>query len=252
MPELPAMTTMAWLRWDGVRRALRVARPTSILEIGAGQGATGARLAAHGDYVGVEPDAASAAVARQHVAGRGTIIEGMLDDVPVDVRADLICAFEVLEHIEDDLGSLASWGKRLEPNGFLLISVPAHQHRFGPADEFVGHHRRYGREDLIAAVEAGGFSVLSVEGYGFGLGHALESVRNQIIRYRQRRRRDAVGTPGSGRLYQPNSSLGLLTMLVAAPGRALQALTRRSDVGVGWILLAQVADSPAEELHRTF
>lgn len=249
MSRFPAMTTMAWLRWDGVRRALRSTHPASILEIGAGQGAVGARLAARGEYMGVEPDAASAAVARRRVGARGAIVEGTIEDIPPDVRADLVCAFEVLEHIEDDVGALRSWRGRLTPGGFVLVSVPAHQHRFGPADELVGHHRRYGRDGLGAVVKSAGFTLRSIELYGFGLGHALEAVRNRVVA-RRRSGRDDVGTPGSGRYYQPNRGLGLVTMLVAAPGRVLQRLPTARDLGVGWIVLAQASDSPIEEAHR--
>jgi SAM-dependent methyltransferase len=239
------MTTMAWLRWDGLQRALRSVRPSSVLEVGAGQGSVGARLAAVADYVGVEPDAASAAVARSRVGSRGTVVEGTIDDVPADARFDLVCAFEVLEHIEDDAAALAAWCERLVPGGFLLISVPAHRDRFGPVDELVGHHRRYDRDDLVSALEGAGFSIRTIEGYGFGLGHALEAGRNWLIG-RRSNGSDEVGTPGSGRLYQPQRLTGAVTMLAAAPGRVLQRAHRRPDAGVGWLVLAQAPGSADE------
>jgi SAM-dependent methyltransferase len=232
------MTTMAWLRWDGIRRALRQARPSSILEVGAGQGAVGARLAAQARYVGVEPDAASAAVARSRVGTRGTVIEGTVDDVPAGDRFDLVCAFEVLEHIEDDAAALAAWRDRLVPGGYLLISVPAHRDRFGAADTLVGHHRRYDRGDLVSTLEGAGFGIRTIEGYGFGLGHALEAGRNWLIARRSNGNGE-VGTPGSGRLYQPKAVTGAVTMLAAAPGRVLQWAQPRPDAGVGWLALAQ-------------
>ena len=45
---------------------------------------------------------------------------------------DLVMAFEVLEHIEDERGALASWVARVRPGGHLLLSVPAHHRRWGP------------------------------------------------------------------------------------------------------------------------
>lgn len=245
------MTTMAWLRWDGIRRALRSAQPSSVLEIGAGQGAVSARLATLATYVGVEPDAASAAVARSRVGERGTVIEGTIDDVPPGVRFDLICAFEVLEHIEDDAAALAAWRDLLVPGGFLLASVPAHRDRFGPADVLVGHHRRYDRDDLVSTLEGSGFSIRTVEGYGFGLGHALEAGRNWLIDRRGNGSTE-VGTAGSGRLYQPQRMTGTVTMLAALPGRALQRAHRRPDAGVGWLVLAQAPGSAggAHEARR--
>lgn len=241
------MTTMAWLRWDGIRRALRTAQPSSILEVGAGQGAVGARLAARAAYVGVEPDAASASVARTRVGTRGTVVQGTVDHVPAGDRFDLVCAFEVLEHIEDDAGALGAWRARLTRDGHLLISVPAHRDRFGPADELVGHHRRYDREDIVRVLGAAGFGIVSLEGYGFGLGHVLEAGRNRLT---ARRASDdgtpAVGTAGSGRLYQPRRAAGAVTMLAAAPGRVVQRVWDRPAAGVGWLVLARASTSGDE------
>ena len=54
-----------------------------------------------------------------------------------------MCAFEVLEHIDDDALALKQWREYLRPSGWLLLSVPAHQDQYGAADELVGHYRRY-------------------------------------------------------------------------------------------------------------
>ncbi len=197
----------------------------------------GARLAAASRYIGVESDQRSAAIARKRVADDGCVVEGTVEELAPDVRVELICAFEVLEHIADDVGALSLWRDRLVPGGFLLLSVPAYQRRFSDADRLVGHYRRYEREDLVAALEAAGYTVHRVEGYGLGLGHLLEVGRNLIVR--QRRATNDVGTSGSGRLYQPGNLVGVFTMLVAAPGRVLQRLAWRSELGVGWIALAQ-------------
>ena len=106
---------------------------SDVLEIGCGQGAVGARLAQRYRYLGVEPDQASWAVASQRIsaAGRGEVRNIAVEDLGDD-QFDLICAFEVLEHIEDDAAALKEWTGRLRPHGWLLLSVPAHQHRYGP------------------------------------------------------------------------------------------------------------------------
>src|SRR5712691_4736332 len=117
----PKLTITAWLRFASIRRALAIASPRSVMEVGAGEGALGAWLATRCDYVGIEPDSESrrVAVSRLHALGRGQ----MWSDLPaIDDRAyDLVCAFEVLEHIEDDRKALAAWAARLAPRGFLLL-----------------------------------------------------------------------------------------------------------------------------------
>jgi hypothetical protein len=58
----------------------------------------------------------------------------------------------VLEHIEDDIGTLRLLRSRLKVGGRILIYVPAFQCLFSSMDRAVGHHRRYRRRDLIDRV----------------------------------------------------------------------------------------------------
>jgi len=145
------LTPNAWLRYDVITHILP-AGVTDVLEIGCGQGSLGARLAQRYRYLGVEPDRASWTVAQRRVSAVGP--GGEVRNVPVDAlsteRFDLVCAFEVLEHIEDDATTLKEWAVRLRAGGWLLLSVPAHQRRYGPADELAGHFRRYDPEALTA------------------------------------------------------------------------------------------------------
>ena len=112
---------------------------TDVLEIGCGQGALGARLSARYSTSAWSP-------IRILRRGRGPFarIEGgevrnaSVATLGPEDRFDLVCAFEVLEHIEDDQNALIQWTAHLRPGGWLLISVPAHQRRYAAADELVG------------------------------------------------------------------------------------------------------------------
>lgn len=239
----PPLTPMAWMRWDAVNDALNEVHPRRILELGAGQGAMGWRLAARAEYVGIEPDATSFAVARDRLAAQGAarMIAGDIDDLPGDERFDLVCAFEVLEHIDDDTAALAAWRDRLDKGGYVLLSVPAHQRRFGPSDEAVGHYRRYDRADLDELLRSAGLEAVWVRGYGAGLGHALETTRNLILsRSRADDRDDA--TARSGRLLQPSPALGRAVEIGVTPFRALQRPWSQRGQGVGYVVLAARVD----------
>ena len=59
---------------------------------------------------------------------------------------------DVLEHIRDDYSALKEWKKVLNPNGIILISVPAFQHLWSHHDKFLGHYRRYNKKDFILNV----------------------------------------------------------------------------------------------------
>ena len=244
---IPELTITAWLRFGSIRRGLAVAQPQRVLEIGAGEGGLGAWLAGRFDYVGVEPDQASRTVAsgRLHALGRGEILEALAAGDPR--RFDVVCAFEVLEHIEDDGGALRSWRERLTRRGHLLISVPAHPARFGLSDRYVGHFRRYDRRRLRALLEAEGFEILQWHSYGAGLGHALDGLRNFFLR-RRVTSTAAEGTALSGRLFQPKSSLRvMLNHLVALPFRVLQVPFAPSDIGIGYVVLARLRRNSAAE-----
>jgi SAM-dependent methyltransferase/glycosyltransferase involved in cell wall biosynthesis len=246
------LTPNAWLRYELIRRMLPPG-VTDVLEVGCGQGALGVRLAQRYQYVGVEPDRASWTVAAKRVGAAGT---GEVRNVAVrdlgDSRFDLICALEVLEHIEDDAAALKEWAERLRPGGWLLLSVPAHQRRFGPADELVGHFRRYDPDAMKALLAGSGFTQIQIRQYGFPLGYLLEAGRNRIA---QRRLSRAGGlsaaerTAGSGRLLQPASALrGRAARWGTAPFRKVQRAFPRT--GTGLIVLArsgttQGAEGPA-------
>jgi SAM-dependent methyltransferase len=73
---------------------------------------------------------------------------------------DVIGAFDVLEHLEDDVGVLKSVYSALRPSGGLILTVPQHPWLWSPADEAAYHVRRYRRGELARKVESMGFNVL--------------------------------------------------------------------------------------------
>lgn len=239
--RLPPLSLSAWLRYDVVRGLLRALPVQRVLEVGAGQGALGTRLAADYDYTGVEPDARSCATARRRLAarGRGHMARSDVAGLHGDARFDVVCAFEVLEHLPDDDAALREWRERVRPGGWLLLSVPAWSRRWGAADELVGHYRRYSPAQLAARLVQAGFEDPRIHLYGFPLGYLLEAVRNAAAR-RARRADDAgAGTAASGRWLQPPSWLASATMLATLPFRVLQRPFTRTRLGTGIVALAR-------------
>ena len=225
------------MRWALIEPLLD-SRIESVLEIGVGQGALGYRLAERYRYVGLELDERALAVARRRF-GQGTLVHGDLDALPAGERFDLIVATEVLEHYEDDVGALRLWRERLVPGGALLLSVPAFPERFGPWDVKAGHFRRYERDGLAAALEAGGFEPLAIRTYGFPLGNLLESVRDAVARRHTAAGSMSERTAASGRLLQPSALTGVLTAGAGAVGGLLQRPFTDGRHGVGFVALAR-------------
>jgi SAM-dependent methyltransferase len=216
----PPLSMNAWLRHDAVGRLLAGApAPRSVLEIGCGLGAMGARLAA-AEYVGIEPDPDSRAVARTRLP----LVLAALDELDAGRTFDLVCAFEVLEHVADDRGELARWAARVAPGGRLALSVPAHASRWGAADVLAGHVRRYEPRELADLLEEAGLEGVRAIPYGGPLGYALEAGRNLLAARRLRGAAEARETRSarSARLFQPPPWLGPATAAVAKPFCLLQ------------------------------
>ena len=235
----------AWLRYDLVERMLPTGI-TDVLEIGCGRGAFGVRLAQRYRYVGLEPDLESCTVAQRRVAaaGSGDVRNVAAEDLG-DEQFDLVCAFEVLEHIEDDATAVKQWASRIRPGGWLLLSVPADQHRFNAFDTLVGHFRRYDPEVMAALLTSCGFSDVTVRRYGYPLNSVTEAGRAYVGRRRLAAASAAASsvserTAGSGRVMQPSTALtGTVTRLGTAPFRRIQRLF--PGKGVGLVSLARLA-----------
>jgi SAM-dependent methyltransferase len=61
---------------------------------------------------------------------------------------DLVCALDIVEHVDDDDGALSEICRVAKPGAVLMLSVPLHPSRWMPFDDFVGHRRRYEPEAL--------------------------------------------------------------------------------------------------------
>jgi SAM-dependent methyltransferase len=72
---------------------------------------------------------------------------------------DTVVALNVIEHIPDDLGALASVASLLQPGGRLVILVPAFQSLFGSLDETLGHVRRYTKRTIAERFRSLGLQV---------------------------------------------------------------------------------------------
>jgi SAM-dependent methyltransferase len=240
----PPLTARGALRWGVVEPLLAGLHPATVLEIGCGQGAVGARIARHATYTGVEPDDASYAVAAGRITPRGgTVLHGDATALPWGRKYDVVCAFEVLEHIEDDRAALRSWLGHLGKGGHVVVSVPEGPERFGPSDVQVGHYRRYTEDSLREVLGAAGLEVVETVHYGWPLGYLLERVSNRAAG--RAGSESSAESPaeqrsaGSGRWLQPGRAAGVALRVGVVPFVALQG--RRRDEGTGLVAVARRA-----------
>jgi SAM-dependent methyltransferase len=238
---IPPLSLHAWLRYSVIRQLLAESAAATLLEIGVGQGSLGVILASRFDYTGIELDSVSLSTARRRFVRFGVdperLLFGGLEQV-AGRRFDLVCAFEVLEHFEDDLAALTQWRDFVAAGGSLCVSVPAGAHRFAAADEKAGHFRRYSRRDVEQLLIAAGFADVRVLNYGVPVGYALEHVRNVLARrYLRAPRSYDERTRSSGRWLQPPEWAARLTQACAYPFCQLQRPFMNRDAGTGVVAL---------------
>jgi len=239
----PPLSIHAWMRYSTIESLLAKIRPRSVLEIGVGQGSVGVLLARRYDYTGIDLDETALATAcdrfRRCGIGSEPLLLGGLERV-VGRQFDLVCAFEVLEHLEDDLAALTEWRSRVTPGGWLALSVPANPRRFAKADEKAGHYRRYTREALSSALTGAGFANIRLLNYGFPVGYVLEAGRNVAARrYLRTAGSYQERTLASGRWLQPPDGAGRAMAVVSRPLCVLQRPFATRELGTGLVALAE-------------
>jgi SAM-dependent methyltransferase len=127
----------------------------AILEAGCGTGGNLAVLSRRGTIAAFEPHIDALAFARARHPGV-EILQGELPSrLPFELGSfDLVAALDVLEHVEDDMGSAKALVGLARPGGSIIVTVPAHQALWGSHDRRLHHVRRYGRAQLLSLFEA--------------------------------------------------------------------------------------------------
>ncbi|MSP90356.1 MAG: class I SAM-dependent methyltransferase [Myxococcales bacterium] len=181
-----------------------------VIEVGAGIGNVALRYLDRAgprpvtDAVLVEPAANLYARLQQRVGSdrRVQTVCATLDGLPAELAAppfDAAVLVNVLEHIEDDLGTLRRLHGLLRPGGAVCLFVPAGPWLFGSLDRAVHHVRRYRRRELEGVVRAAGFDVAKLAWFD-ALGMVPWFVAGRVLRRRQFDRGaaalyDKVGVP---------------------------------------------------------
>jgi len=120
-----------------------------------------------------------------------TVIEG-LDRAKK--KYDIIYAFNVFEHIEQDIDVFAELSKLLATGGLIIIYVPAFQVLYSAMDRLVEHHRRYSLARLQMMASTADLRVRYL-GYGEPIGFLAALV------YKRFGNKNGTITPASVKFY---------------------------------------------------
>ena len=136
-----------------IRRLAPPPPDARILEVGCGTGHNLAMLGQFGAVDAVELDEQARSLAEQRL-GRAVHSTPLPELSGIgDGAYDLIGAFDVIEHIDDDAAALASIAGKLKPGGKLVMTVPAHQWMWSAHDVVNHHKRRYSKRALRRLIE---------------------------------------------------------------------------------------------------
>lgn len=123
----------------------------SILDLGSADGPSVGWLRERGHRIGMDIDPRGLQV--------GDVCGSALQLPFAAESFDVVAAFDVIEHCDQEGRALAEVSRVLRPGGRFLMSVPAYQWAWTAHDDHNGHHRRYTRKRAIAAVARAGFEV---------------------------------------------------------------------------------------------
>lgn len=207
----------------------------SMLEIGCGTGYVLSGLAAAFPgmrLVGSEALVEGLGFAATRVP-QAALVQMDARRIPYTAEFELIGAFDVIEHIEEDEQVLAEIHRALIPGGVALFTVPQHPSLWSKQDEFAGHVRRYSRGELETKLRNAGFRILRSTSFVTLLLPLL---------YASRRRSNGIAEErgGSEELNPPHAVNSLLYGLMSLE-RALLRVGINLPVGGSRLVIAQPA-----------
>lgn len=116
--------------------------PLKILNIGVATGSTSEMLSKYGEVTSVEFDHDCCEFLRSEL--KMDVIEGSITALPFPAEAfDLICAFDVVEHVAEHEKAVAEMKRVCKNQGTLFCTVPAFNFLWSQHDEINHHVRRY-------------------------------------------------------------------------------------------------------------
>lgn len=179
-----------------VIESLDLPADSRILEVGCGSGGNLQMLSRFGKVSVLEPDPYSRDAALENPDIE--VKDGTLpDNIPYAAGSfDLIAAFDVIEHVNQDHESLKNLRLYLKETGYLVVTVPAFPFLWSVHDEAHHHFRRYSRRQLVNNLTNVGLQVVHSSYFNFFLFPSIAAIRLVRKVLPTRRSDDAIEPPG--------------------------------------------------------
>ena len=143
-------------------------KPLQILNVGAATGRSSEMLEPFGQIQSIEYDEPSYQFCRDVLNMK--IDQGSITALPyADHAFDCVCAFDVVEHVEDDQKAIEELFRVCKPGGKIFITVPAFMSLWSNHDVVNHHFRRYRKNQMIRLFVPHGGKLLRTTYFNFFL-----------------------------------------------------------------------------------
>ncbi len=158
-----------WHWWYRVRRDIldqQLARlrldplRARILDLGCGTGGAALSMARHGRAVALDHSPESFRMAMDRPYAHRVVASAGAPLPFSDESFDVVCALDILEHLDDDAGCARELERVCKRGGHVIAYVPAYSILWGYNDEYSHHKRRYVKSQLDGVISRAGFSVV--------------------------------------------------------------------------------------------
>ncbi len=161
---------------DKIIRRFARSGPLRVLEAGCGTGGNLAMLANIGRVTAFEPNAAARDLAQG--LGVAEVLDGMLPAAhPMRETFDVVCAFDVIEHLDADAESCRALAALIKADGIGVFTVPAFAFLWSHHDVVLHHKRRYTRAAFLALLRNAGLEIVYSSYFNFLLFPAIAGLR---------------------------------------------------------------------------
>ncbi|MFA6364896.1 MAG: class I SAM-dependent methyltransferase [Candidatus Paceibacterota bacterium] len=138
----------------------------SILEVGCGAGSQLESLSRNNNNV-VGSDINHKALAEEEKRGFSVFYQDIEERVTKGEQYDVVCAFDVLEHIKNDEVAIQNIYALLKPNGLFVFTVPTFQFLFSGHDNYLQHYRRYAKREIVQKLLKNDFEIVELNYWNF-------------------------------------------------------------------------------------
>lgn len=142
-----------------LERALGGARDPLLMDVGCGTGVTLEEFGRLGWICGLDLSGRALAYTKKRDPSL-PVVQADLRNLPIASGSlDVVLAFDVIEHLDDDVAAAREIHRVLKPGGIAILNVPAFTSLWSEKDTANHHMRRYTRGTLRPVVEGGGLRI---------------------------------------------------------------------------------------------